>query len=205
MRGLYGITDSVLLDGKLEAYVEAALKGGARLIQYRDKSQDQAKRLAEAQALAELCQKHKATLIINDDLALAAELSVSLHLGQGDGSLVEARKVLGERAIIGATCHASLELAAKASSEGASYLAFGRFFNSHTKPGAPAANSALLQEAKNQFHLPLVAIGGVTLANAPTLIAQGADLIAVVHALFSAESALEVEDRAHAFSQLFMP
>ena len=205
MRGLYAITDSALLEGKLEAYVEAALKGGARLIQYRDKSQDHAKRLAEAQALAELCQTHNATLIINDDLALAAALGVSLHLGQDDGSLVEARKVLGERAIIGATCHASLELAAKATREGASYLAFGRFFNSHTKPGAPAANSALLQEAKNQFHLPRVAIGGVTLANAPTLIAQGADLVAVVHALFSAESALEVEDRAHAFSQLFMP
>ncbi|MWV15473.1 thiamine phosphate synthase [Pseudomonas sp. L-22-4S-12] len=204
LRGLYAITDSQLLaDGRLQPYVEAALKGGTRLLQYRDKSADAARRLREAEALRELCLRYGAELIINDDAELAARLGVGLHLGQGDGSLAAARALLGRRAIIGATCHAQLELAATASREGASYLAFGRFFNSNTKPGAPAAPPELLTQARAHFNVPLVAIGGITLGNAGGLIRAGADLLAVVHALFSAPSAAEVERRARAFSVLF--
>ncbi|MEK1904934.1 MAG: thiamine phosphate synthase [Pseudomonas sp.] len=204
LRGLYAITDSQLLaDGKLLPYVEAALKGGTRLLQYRDKSDDSARRLREAEALRELCSQYGAELIINDDAELAARLGVGLHLGQGDGSLAAARALLGRQAIIGATCHAELELAATASREGASYLAFGRFFNSNTKPGAPAATPDLLAQAQAHFNVPLVAIGGITLDNAGSLITAGADLLAVIHALFSAPSAAEVERRARAFSVLF--
>ncbi len=204
LRGLYAITDSQLLaDGKLLPYVEAALQGGARWLQYRDKSSDPARRLYEAQSLQELCERYGAGLIINDDCALAARLSVGLHLGQGDGSLPAARAVLGPQAIIGATCHASLELAAQAANDGASYLAFGRFFNSQTKPGAPAADIALLDNARRRFALPLTAIGGLTLDNTPPLITHGASMIAVIHALFAAESAAAVQARARAFSDLF--
>jgi thiamine-phosphate pyrophosphorylase len=204
LRGLYAITDSQLLaDGKLLPYVEAALKGGARLLQYRDKSDDAARRLREASQLAELCTRYGAQLIINDDAELASRLGVGLHLGQGDGSLAAARALLGRKAIIGATCHAELQLAAQANREGASYLAFGRFFNSQTKPGAPAATPELLSQARAHFNLPLVAIGGIDLDNAGQLIRAGADLLAVVHALFSAPSAAEVERRARAFSVLF--
>ena len=204
LRGLYAITDSQLLaDGKLLPYVEAALQGGARWLQYRDKSSDPARRLYEAQSLQELCERYGAGLIINDDCALAARLGVGLHLGQGDGSLPAARAVLGPQAIIGATCHASLELAAQAANDGASYLAFGRFFNSQTKPGAPAADIALLDNARRRFALPLTAIGGLTLDNTPPLITHGASMIAVIHALFAAESAAAVQARARAFSDLF--
>lgn len=204
LRGLYAITDSQLLaDGRLLPYVEAALKGGARLLQYRDKSAEQARRLREAEALRELCARHGAQLIINDDAELAARLGVGLHLGQEDGSLAAARALLGPRTVIGATCHAQLPLAEQAVAEGASYVAFGRFFNSQTKPGAPAASVELLEQAKARFNVPRVAIGGVTLDNAPELIARGADMIAVIHALFAADSPAEVEQRARAFSQLF--
>ncbi|MDP3977410.1 MAG: thiamine phosphate synthase [Pseudomonas sp.] len=203
LRGLYAITDSELLKGKLLPYVEAALKGGATLLQYRDKSSDDARRLREAEALRELCNRYGATLIINDDAELAARLGVGLHLGQGDGSLSAARALLGRQAIIGGTCHAQLELAEAAAKEGASYVAFGRFFNSTTKPGAPAADVALLTAAKAKVNLPIVAIGGVTLDNAPELIAHGASMVAVVHGLFGADSAAEVERRARAFSALF--
>ena len=204
LRGLYAITDSQLLaDGKLLPYVEAALQGGARWLQYRDKSSDPARRLYEAQALQELCERYGAGLIINDDCALAARLSVGLHLGQGDGSLPAARAVLGPQAIRGGGCHASLELAAQAANDGASYLAFGRFFNSQTKPGAPAADIALLDNARRRFALPLTAIGGLTLDNTPPLITHGASMIAVIHALFAAESAAAVQARARAFSDLF--
>lgn len=204
LRGLYAITDSQLLaDGKLLPYVEAALKGGALLLQYRDKSTDAGRRLNEAQALQALCAQYGAALIINDDLELAAHLGVGLHLGQSDGSLGAARKRLGPHAIIGATCHAQLELAATAAANGASYLAFGRFFNSQTKPGAPSATTELLQQARADFALPLAAIGGITLARAPALIRHGASLIAVINDLFAAEDASSVEQRARAFSQLF--
>lgn len=204
LRGLYAITDSQLLaDGRLLPYVEAALKGGAKLLQYRDKSEDAARRLRQAEALRELCLRHGAQLIINDDAELAARLGVGLHLGQEDGSLAAARALLGRDAIIGATCHARLELAEQARQEGASYIAFGRFFDSQTKPGAPAATPELLEQARARFRLPIVAIGGVTLDNAPALINRGASMVAVIHALFAAENAAEVERRARAFSQLF--
>ena len=145
LRGLYAITDSQLLtDGKLLPYVEAALEGGARLLQYRDKSDDDARRLREAEALRGLCERYGATLIINDDAELAARLGVGVHLGQTDGSLSAARALLGRQAIVGATCHAQLELAEQAVREGANYIAFGRFFQSNTKPGAPAATLELL-------------------------------------------------------------
>ncbi len=204
LRGLYAITDSTLLaDGRLLPYAEAALKGGARLLQYRDKSDDAARRLREAEALRDLCHRHGAQLIINDDAELAARLDVGLHLGQGDGSLSAARALLGRRAIIGATCHARLDLAEQAIDEGASYVAFGRFFDSNTKPGAPAATVEMLEQARQRFSQPITVIGGVTLKNAPDLIARGASLVAVVHALFAADSASEVERRARAFSGLF--
>ena len=204
LRGLYAITDSQLLaDGRLLPYVEAALRGGARLLQYRDKSTDAARRLREAEALAELCLRHGAQLIINDDLELATKLGVGVHLGQEDGSLAAARALLGRAPIVGATCHASLALAEQARQEGASYIAFGRFFNSQTKPGAPAASPELLEQARTQFRLPIIAIGGVTLDNAPQLIARGASMVAVIHALFAADSAAEVEHRARAFAALF--
>lgn len=205
LRGLYAITDSSLLaDGRLLPYSEAALKGGARLLQYRDKSDNDARRLREAEALRELCERYGAKLIINDDAELAARLGVGLHLGQEDGSLSAARALLGRKAIIGATCHSRLDLAEQAITDGASYVAFGRFFDSNTKPGAPTATLEMLEQARQQFNLPIVTIGGVNMENAPGLIARGASSIAVIHALFAAASADEVEHRARAFSKLFI-
>ncbi|MBF7730928.1 thiamine phosphate synthase [Pseudomonas sp. N040] len=204
LRGLYAITDSQLLaDGRLLPYAEAALKGGATLLQYRDKSSNAAQRLREAEALHELCVRHGAALIINDDAELAARIGAGVHLGQQDGSLAAARALLGPHALIGATCHARLELATQAVAEGASYVAFGRFFQSQTKPGDVCATPALLAAARRDIRLPIAAIGGISLDHAPALIAQGVDLLAVIHALFAAADATEVERRARAFSELF--
>lgn len=203
-RGLYAVTDSHLLAGeRLLPWVDAALAGGARLLQYRDKSADPGRRRDEAQQLKAICDYYGAQLIINDDLALASDLHAGLHLGRDDGSLREARQQLGELAIIGATCHASLDFASQAQAAGASYIAFGRFFQSVTKPGTPAATPLLLEQARKRFDLPIVAIGGVTLHNAPQLISAGASLLAVVNGLFAAPSPAEVERRARGFSELF--
>lgn len=203
LRGLYAITDSQLLAGRFLSHVEAALEGGVCLLQYRDKSDDAARRLREAEGLMKLCERYGTQLLINDDAELAARLGVGVHLGQTDGPLTPARALLGRQAIIGSTCHASLQLAAQAASEGASYVAFGRFFNSVTKPGAPAANVGLLEQARAQVKLPIAVIGGITLDNAAPLVAHGADLLAVIHGLFGADSAQEVTRRARAFNALF--
>lgn len=203
LRGLYAITDSQLLsDGRLIPYCTAALKGGARILQYRDKSANTKQRLYEAQALYELCQQHEAQFIVNDDLELACKIGCGLHLGQEDGSLEEARQQLPSDALLGATCHHHLELAQQAVNAGVSYIAFGRFFPSHTKLGAALADSVLLKKAQ-AFNLPIVAIGGIELSNASPLIQHGADMIAVIHALFAAPTADDVEHRARAFSSLF--
>lgn len=203
LRGLYAITDSQLLASRFLSYVEAALEGGVCLLQYRDKSDDAARRLREAEALMKLCERYGTRLLINDDAELAARLGVGVHLGQTDGPLTPARALLGRQAIIGSTCHASLALAAQAAEEGASYVAFGRFFNSVIKPGAPAASTDLLEQARAQVKLPIAVIGGITLDNAAPLVAHGADLLAVIHGLFGADSAQEVTRRARAFNALF--
>ena len=152
--------------------------------------------------MATLCRKHGCELIINDDLALAAELGVGLHLGQEDGSLREARQQLGPNALIGAPCHASLQLAEQALEDGACHIAFGRFFTSQTKPGGPSADVPLLRAARARFSVPIVAIGGITLDNAAPLLDAGADYLAVINGLFGAPDATAVQQRASQFSQL---
>jgi thiamine-phosphate pyrophosphorylase len=202
LRGVYAITDRQLLTGKFLAYVQAALDGGVTLLQYRDKGTDDTRRLREADALLKLCEQYKTRLIINDDAELAARLGVGVHLGQTDGPLTPARTLLGRQALIGSTCHANLDLARQAVREGASYVAFGSFFASSTKPEAKPASLDLLVEARAQLKLPICVIGGITLDNAAPLVAAGADLLAVVHALFGADSAREVTRRAQAFDAL---
>jgi len=138
---LYAITDSELLpDQMLFDGVRAALEGGCRLVQYRDKSSDKRRRIADAEHLLQLCREHDAKLIINDDIELAKTIQADgVHLGQDDGSPLRARDFLGNDFIIGVTCHASLTLAQQALADSANYIVFGRFFPSKTKPLAPPA------------------------------------------------------------------
>lgn len=200
LRGLYAITDSRLGES-LPAAVEAALAGGATMVQYRDKSSDHARRAREARALLAICQRWQRPLLINDDVELALETGADgVHLGQGDGSLTEARARLGNRAIIGITCHDSLALAEAAATAGADYLAFGAFFASTTKPAARTAGLQVLRDARIRFRQPLVAIGGITTDNAPSLLEAGADCLAVISDLWSAP---DITQQAHAYGALF--
>ncbi len=191
LRGLYVITPAIdpsrgANSQKLLKDVELALLGGARLVQYRDKSQDKARRLVEAEALLALCNRHRALFIVNDDVELAAAVQAhGVHLGGEDMPPAHARQRLGAQAIIGISCYNRLELAIEAQLHGADYVAFGRFFPSRTKPQAVSASIALLHQAKKQLHLPIVAIGGITAQNGAQLIAAGADMLAVVDAVFA--------------------
>lgn len=190
LNGLYAITDSQLMPNEnLFQGVEAALIGGCKLVQYRDKSNDHARRLFEATRLLALCHEHQAQLVINDDVNLAHTIGAhGVHLGQGDGDINAARARLGAAAIIGVTCHDSLALAERAIADGASYIAFGRFFPSSTKPHARPAPLSLLTAARAKFPAhKIAAIGGISTANAASVVAAGADLIAVCHSLFAAE------------------
>lgn len=202
--GLYAITDSHWLpdDEQLLQGVAAAIRGGAALVQYREKHLDRAGKLRQASALAELCHQQGIPLIINDDPLLARECGADgVHIGQTDGSAATARVLLGKEAIIGVTCHGDLELARAAQAESADYLAFGRFFSSGTKPGAPPANPGVLGEAA-ELGLPRTAIGGITIENGASLIRAGADLLAVIGGLF-AGGPEQIEARARAFTRLF--
>lgn len=187
---LYAITDSQLLPGDtLFSAVADALKGGCKLVQYRDKSTDQARRLFEAKSLVALCNQYQAQLLINDDVELAKNSNAhGVHLGQDDTNPVAARIILGNRAIIGVTCHDSLALAQQAIKDTANYIAFGRFFPSSTKPDASHAPISLISEARSKFaNIPIVVIGGITLDNGRQLLDAGADMLAVCHSLFSAD------------------
>ncbi|MDD5035207.1 MAG: thiamine phosphate synthase [Methylococcaceae bacterium] len=195
--GLYAITaESHCGPEQLADAVRAALRGGARAIQYRAKSSRN--RLAEARWLLAECRAAQVPLIINDDVELALEIGADgVHLGQDDGSLLEARARLGDEAIIGISCYDSLERAIEAQRQGASYVAFGRFFPSLSKPHAPCARIETLIEAKRRLSLPIVAIGGITAENGGRLIEAGADWLAVIESVFG-QTDPEIAARAFA-------
>ncbi|WP_372965301.1 thiamine phosphate synthase [Marinobacter sp.] len=200
--GLYAITDNQLTPpDQLLQSVEAALEGGAVLVQYRDKLSADSERLRQAADLTDLCRNAGVPLLINDDPELALRVGAQgVHLGQDDWSLEKARNLLGPEAIIGITCHHRMDLAHAAKSHGADYLAFGRFYSSRTKPGAPAAEVSVLTEA-TRLALPVAAIGGITTDNAKPLIRAGADLLAVVGGLFGG-SPEDIKAKARTFSRL---
>ncbi len=182
-RGLYAITPSFADFESLLKQVEAALAGGAKAIQLRDKS----RRLTQAQAarIIELSHAYAAPLIVNDDLELAQSISADgVHLGREDAGAEEARKLLGPNAILGISCYADLNLAIHAERVGASYVAFGAFFPSATKPQAPLAPIELLTHAKALLRCPIVAIGGITPENGACLLKAGADLLAAIAGVF---------------------
>lgn len=188
LSGLYLLTDHHLTDkmGVVPA-VAAAIQGGARIVQYRNKHANRERKLWEIRDLITLCKPLGIPLIVNDDTDLAAETGADgVHLGTEDGALADARKLLGKEAIIGVSCYNSLERAREAAAEGASYIAFGRFFPSQTKPRAVLATPDLLQQARAELQLPLCAIGGIDHENGGTLVEAGADLLAVIHSVLGA-------------------
>jgi thiamine-phosphate pyrophosphorylase len=200
--GLYAITPDTRNTPALLEKVEAALSGGARLLQYRNKTASAALRLTQGRALLALCWKFQVPLIINDHLELALALDAhGLHVGGEDGSASEARKQLGPDKILGVSCYSRLESAVDAVAAGATYVAFGGFYPSKVKPGANSRTSiSLLGEAKRSLDVPIVAIGGITLGNAPALVTAGADSVAVITALFEAP---DIRGAARSFRNLF--
>lgn len=200
VRGLYAVTPDTSDTESLVRAVVAAIRGGARLIQYRNKTAAPALRIAQARALKDVCGT-TARLIINDHVDLALECDADgVHVGREDEALAEARRRLGPDVWVGVSCYDSLERARAARDGGADYVAFGSFFPSRVKPGAVRATVGLLREARRELTLPVVAIGGITIANAGPLVEAGADAVAVISALFETQN---VEAAAAQFAALF--
>lgn len=200
IHGLYAITPDTDNSEQLIEQVSAALDGGARILQYRNKGSDAVRRLWQANILKSLAQSRGAIFIVNDDVALAEAIRADgVHLGRDDDAIAAARARLGEAAIIGASCYNSLELARSAVAAGASYVAFGAVFASGTKPGAVHAPLSLFADAA-KLGVPRVAIGGITADNAGQVVAAGADAIAVIGGLFDGDG---IAERAAALAALY--
>lgn len=200
IQGLYAVTPDIEDTDRLLEKVALTLQGGASLVQYRNKQANADLRLSQATALLLICRQYHVPLIINDDVALCQMLDADgVHLGGADGDIAAARRLLGGKKMIGASCYNRIGLAEQAKAQGASYIAFGACFASSTKPHAPVASLDLFAQARN-LELPMVAIGGVTLENAELAIHAGADAIAVINALFAS---CDVKATAAKFNQLF--
>ncbi|OGR64475.1 MAG: thiamine-phosphate diphosphorylase [Elusimicrobia bacterium GWB2_63_16] len=185
--GLYVITDEKLLRRKdfLRKVAEAAA-AGAGIIQLREKASRLRDRLEIARAAVRAAHAHGARLVINDDPRLAAEIGADgVHIGKDDAGVEEARELLGRRALIGVSCYGDIDLAVRVQRAGADYVSFGACFKSPTKPKEALVPLSVFGEARRRLKVPLVAIGGITAANAPSVYAAGADLVSVVSSVFA--------------------
>lgn len=198
IRGLYVITDPELIPPqRLRNDVLDVISGGARIVQYRNKTADYATRLQQAREIRQICRDHNVTFIVNDDAELAVAVDADgVHIGEQDLTVPHVRRIVGPTRLMGVSCYNDLNRARRSWDQGADYVAFGSFYSSATKPDARHASLALLQSARQILPIPIVAIGGITLENGASLLKAGADALAVIHAVFRAA------DRRKAAEQL---
>jgi len=186
----------------MASQVEAALLGGARAIQYRNKTAAPSLAREQAAALAALCREHGALLIVNDDARLAEVDAAGVHVGEDDPDLPAARAIVGPSRIVGVSCYDDLDRARRLVAQGADYIAFGSFFASQVKPGARRADVALVAPAR-ALGVPVVAIGGITSANAPVLVKAGVDAVAVISDVFARDDLAAIKRAAAAIAACF--
>ncbi len=202
MRGLYLITNDDPIQLLLEKLDAALATRQIAILQYRRKKVDKADQPAEVEQIKQLCEKYQVSFVINDDLKLAAQFGLGVHLGQSDGEITDAKSQLPEGVIIGRTCLNSLELAQKAIADGATYVAFGAVYATATKPEAGNVGIEVIKQAATQYDLPICAIGGLTVENSKPVIEAGADLCAVISDILGRSTA-EIPARVQAWAQLF--
>ncbi|MDO7432105.1 thiamine phosphate synthase [Acinetobacter baumannii] len=202
MRGLYLITNDDPIQLLLEKLDAALATRQIAILQYRRKKVDKADQPAEVEQIKQLCEKYQVPFVINDDLKLAAQFGLGVHLGQSDGEITDAKSQLPEGVIIGRTCLNSLELAQKAIADGATYVAFGAVYATVTKPEAGNVGIEVIKQAATQYDLPICAIGGLTVENSKPVIEAGADLCAVISDILGRSTA-EIPARVQAWAQLF--
>ena len=202
MRGLYLITNDDPIELLLAKLEGAMATYEVAVLQYRRKKVPKEQQAYEIEYMKHLCAQYKIPFVINDDLEAAVQYGVGVHLGQGDGSIVEAVARLPKNVLIGRSCNNSLELAQQAVADGANYVAFGAIFATETKPEAGNIGLDTLKQAKAELNVPICAIGGLTVENSKEVIAAGADLCAVVSDVLG-RSMSTVGQRVYDWSELF--
>lgn len=202
MRGLYLITNDDPIQLLLEKLNAALATKQVAILQYRRKKIEKSNQPAEVEQIKLLCEKYHVPFVINDDLELAAQFGLGVHLGQSDGEITDAKSQLPQNVIIGRTCLNSLELAQKAIADGATYIAFGAVYATSTKPEAGNVGIEVIKQAAIQYDLPICAIGGLTVENSKPVIEAGADLCAVISDILGRSTA-EIPARVQAWAQLF--
>lgn len=184
---LYAVTDRHWLRGRtLASQVREVLEGGATIVQIREKHLGDVDFLAEAREIQSICGEFNVPLIINDNVEVARAIGAGLHVGQGDTACRDARGALGSDAIIGVSC-SNVEEAQAAERDGADYLGVGAVFPTSTKADASWVDEKTLREICRSVTIPVVAIGGITIGNAPSLAGTGIAGVAVVSALFASD------------------
>ncbi|MDH0030522.1 MULTISPECIES: thiamine phosphate synthase [unclassified Acinetobacter] len=202
MHGLYLITNDDPIQLLLEKLQLALATGHIAILQYRRKKIAKADQPLEVEQMKILCEKYQVPFVINDDLSLAEQFGLGVHLGQSDGEITDAIQRLPQGVIIGRTCLNSLELAEKAIAEGASYVAFGAIYATSTKPEAGNVGIEVIQQARQKFDVPICAIGGLTVENSNVVIEAGASLCAVISDILGRSTA-EIPARVDAWAKLF--
>ena len=202
MRGLYLITNDDPLELLLAKLEGAMATREVAILQYRRKKVAKEDQYYEIEYMKAMCAEYGVPFVINDDLELAEKYGLGVHLGQSDGSIVDAVARLPQGVVIGRTCLNSLELAEKAIAEGATYVAFGAIYATETKPEAGHIGLETLKKAKAQLSVPICAIGGLTVENAKEVIAAGADLCAVISDILGLPMNA-IPDRLDAWAELF--
>lgn len=194
--GLYVLIDPAACKGRSPVEIAAAaLRGGASMLQWRDKLRDKGEQLSEVWAVYDLCIEHDAALIVNDHADLALVLAaggppqrgaIGVHVGQKDLPLAELRRIVPSYFIAGVSTNNAAEAAA-AEAAGASYIAVGDIFGTASKTGTRPASIERLAEVRAAVSLPVIGIGGINAENAPLVMQAGASGIAVISAVCGAE------------------
>lgn len=200
LEGLYAITDASTTPYEhVERYVAEAIRGGANIVQLRDKCLKDEELYFVAKKIKKTCKKHGVLFLIDDRVTLAKAVNADgAHIGGDDTPLRVAREILGRKKIIGVSCYGDIKRAEEAIINGADYVAFGSFFPSKTKPLSKTVEKSVLKEAK-KLGVPICAIGGIDASNARELIDEGADMISVISSLWSGD----VYKNARELSELF--
>jgi len=202
MRGLYLITNDDPLELLLDKLEIALSTGHIAILQYRRKKVAKTDQYFEVEQIKVLCEAYHVPFVINDDLDLAVRYGLGVHLGQSDGEISDATQKLPQGVIIGRTCLNSLALAEKAILDGATYVAFGAIYATSTKPEAGNVGIEVIRQARQQFDVPICAIGGLTVENAQVVIEQGADLCAVISDILG-RPVQDIPARIQAWAALF--
>lgn len=200
LKGIYAITDEVLTPSKtILKQVEDALKGGAKIIQLRNKSASDNDLIDIATQLQKLCASYNATFFINDRVELAQKIGADgVHIGFSDLGVKATRKLIGPNVLIGVSCYGDLERAKQAVKDGADYVAFGAFYPSKTKPKAAVVPLEVIKIAKKELNVPVCVIGGINESNIQEVAQHKPDMYSLVSDIFEAEN---IEEKVNRLTQ----